>query len=199
MGEDDDLLVEYVAWGAAVIALLILLAIALTDCAGKPVDYERGALQDQILRPLPGHTGLVNSQCTHLDDGSCKWDRIDYDLNDKATRVRLRDAGFVCLVSGRAYRIALNSPGLIYETYDHPLFGAAKERVLSYIPIENVQSLIDQGTECYSIYTFKYFEEGSSCVDGSERFSRRFLISVLVQGRLRLRSPLPGAPRASGG
>lgn len=149
----------YVLSAAAVAAGLL----EMSSCSSIPQDYTRGPLADQILRPLPGHTGLVNGECKHDPKlGSCAWDYAEYDLNDAPTRQRLRDAGFICEVSGKAYRIALEQPGLIYETYDQSCFigicGPKHERVIDFIPISSYQSLIDQKTQCESVFTYKYYQ-----------------------------------------
>ncbi len=148
------------------ITLLGLLAFALggvlvlfESCSVPPVNYPRGPLSDQILRPLPSHTGLVNTACTHdPKTGVCTYDRVEYDLNDEPTRQRLRDAGFVCDLNGQDYRIALNTAGLIRETYDSHcvlFFCSAKTaRTVDYIPITAYQKLIDLKTECKSIFVY---------------------------------------------
>lgn len=148
---------------AGLIAALLgaISAILFSSCAGTPVDYHRGPLAEQILRPLPGHTGLVNSQCTHdIKTGSCVWDYADYDLNDAPTRQRLRDAGMVCYLNGMGYRIASLQPGLIFERHKKNCVlgvfcGASTDEVVDYIPVSDYQKLLDGATECRSIFVYK--------------------------------------------
>lgn len=139
---------------------LSVLIMLLGACASIPKDYTRGALVDQILHPMPNHAGLVNSQCTHdQKTGVCSWDYVEYDLNDRPTRIRLRDAGFVCNVGGTVYRIAQEKAGLILEKYVKSGFlglGPKKEIEVDFIPISNYQRLLDARTTCFSHFTFDY-------------------------------------------
>lgn len=136
------------------------MIVMVSGCStAGPVDYHRGPLADQVLRPLPGHTGLVNSECRHdVVTHACIWDQQEYDLTDAPTRQRLRDAGFVCRVNGRGYRIALELPGLIFERHHQDCFlmfcGAVTEQVIDYIPVTDYQKLLDANTECKSIFTY---------------------------------------------
>lgn len=161
--DDEDLKFEILAWFCACLAALIVLALYTTSCTSIPKDYTRGPLSEQILRPLPGYTGLVNTECRHdPKTGVCVYNRTEYDLKDRATRQRLRDAHFICNVGGLAYRIALNEPALIYETYDRTCFlgicGARRARVIDEISIDRYQDLIDSNTECLSAVTFEWYD-----------------------------------------
>lgn len=135
------------------------MIMMVEGCSTAYVDYSRGPLADQLLRPKPGHTGLVNSECRHdVVTHACIWDDVEYDLNDAPTRQRLRDAGFQCSVNGKQYRIASELPGLIYEHHKKSCFlvfcSDTVDEILDYIPVSDYQKLVDANTECRSIFTY---------------------------------------------
>lgn len=140
-----------------VLAALILL---IPGCAGKPIEYTRQPLRDKILRPYPGKVGLIEEACKRDEDGNCVYSFEEYDLNDRATRMRLRDAGFVCNVAGTVYRVAQEKAGLVLERHDQKCFlafcGKSKEVEIDFIPITNTQRLLDARTVCFSHFSFDY-------------------------------------------
>lgn len=134
-----------------------LLLLALSSCAITPQEKPTPPLAHAILQPWPGKAGkLVTSRCTYPDGKSCQHDLKEFDLSDKPTRMELRELGFVCDVNGDLYRIAQETPSLIFEGYKKAwVFGKLKLELQKLINVkERYQFLIESRTLCYSFKNF---------------------------------------------
>lgn len=131
-----------------------LALIALLGCSTAAKVHPKPALAFDILQPLRGYTGLTSSSTACDAQGACRLVIKEWPIDTADQRKELRDLKFVCRVNDKIYRIAQDSPGLIYETYRKDdgcwLFCDKKEVVLDYIPIAETERLLNARTLCYS-------------------------------------------------
>lgn len=129
----------------AVIIITMISAVACTSTPPKP--RERGALVDLLLRPDAKKPGIFSSGCA-----SCEAKRLDFDLRDEPTRLRLINARFICKVGHKQFRICRIIPGLCHQSEVSTGWGPWKKTYITLLEVleaeKDHQKLVDLNVMC---------------------------------------------------
>lgn len=131
-------------------------------CASAPTEFFRSTLAKQILHPHPDHKPfLINERRVYDEKGVDHMEVVEYDIRDEKTRKDLNELTFACNVNGKLYRIALDEPGLVRESYSQRCFlKMCGPRKLLTREVKNIELdydfLLKANARCYSLDQYPF-------------------------------------------